>query len=557
MHYVDKKTFQSIRLPKNTYVCYMKTKYIIKSLLIFSTAILLFISAYGQSLTSTHLPIVIIQTSIAIQDDEKILASLSIIDNGSGIINKPGDTPKFKGRIGIEYRGSSSQWFDKKPYSIETWDQNNEDIDTTLLGMPKESDWVLNAAYNDKTLMRDMFTYTLGGRIMEYAPRGRYCEMILNGNYQGIYIFGEKIKRNKERVPVDKIEETDVSGDKLTGGYIIKFDKETGGGELAWNSEYNSIAGLDKRPLILIEYPKKPNSFQYNYIKSHIDAMEDVIFSNQFDDPINGWRKYLDENALIDFIIMNEVAKNGDGYRLSTYMYKERDSDGGKIKMGPLWDFNLSFGNIDYCTGGSTTGLVITDFNKVCRDDYWIVHFWWSKFLNDKVFLENLKKRYTFHRSNMLSNEVVFGTMDSLSQLIKPATARNFQRWPILGTYVWPNFFVGQTYDEEINFLKTWTEKRLKYLDGLWLLEADTSQLNDAIIIKPNPSKNIVNIELKSFFSGDVNLFDMQGKLIYAPISKISDKQWELNIEALPIGTYILRFIDIDKTVNAVEIVKI
>jgi CotH kinase protein len=126
------------------------------------------------------------------------------------------------------------------------------------------------------------------------------------------------------------------------------------------------------------------------------------------------------------------LAKNGDGYRLSTYMYKERDSDGGKIKMGPLWDFNLSFGNIDYCTGGSPQGLVITDFNTVCGNDGWIVHFWWEKFLKDKAFYDKLKQRYTSHRDNQLSDKIVFGTIDSLTQLITPATGRNFEKWPIL-----------------------------------------------------------------------------------------------------------------------------
>jgi spore coat protein CotH len=500
------------------------------------------VTGWGQTFTTSHLPIIIISTNEVIEDNNKVLAKLSIIDNRDGSLNKVTDPPSLDVNIGIEYRGSTSQGFDKKPFSIEIWDENQEDLDTSILDMPKESDWILNAAYNDKTLMRDMLSYILGGSLMEYAPRGRYCEMILNGRYEGIYIFGEKIKRDKNRVPVDKIENTDISGDRLTGGYIIKLDKETGGSNFSWNSQYVSIPGSWQRPLFQIDYPSSPNSSQYNYIKNHFDKLEDVIRSNTYDDPVEGWRKYIDEKSVLDFIIMNELAKNGDGYRLSTYMYKERDSDGGKIKMGPLWDFNLSFGNINYCTGGSPTGFVITNFNTVCRDDAWVIHFWWERFLRDNLFFENLRKRYSDLRKNQLSNQNIFGTIDSLAQLISPATGRNFQRWPILGTYVWPNSFVGQTYDEEINFLKNWTEERLRFLDSIWLISSLETDNPENIKIFPNPFYNSFTIKFENIFDGNIDLFDLYGKKIPISTERTSDLYWQINTFDLPYGTYILRF---------------
>ena len=176
-----------------------------------------------------------------------IKADMGIIYNGPGVINKISDVPNdYKGKIGIEFRGSTSQSFPKKPYGFETWDESGEDNDVKLLGMPKESDWTLNATYNDKTLMRDGLSYILAGSVMEYAPRVRYNELVINGQYRGIYLLVEKIKRDKNRVDISKIETTDNQGDALTGGYIIKIDKETG-----------SIPEHGKRRIFNMNIPKQ------------------------------------------------------------------------------------------------------------------------------------------------------------------------------------------------------------------------------------------------------------------------------------------------------------
>ncbi|MBC7885579.1 MAG: CotH kinase family protein [Saprospiraceae bacterium] len=207
-------------------------------------------NAVGQvNFTKSNLPIIIIKTNGAqIQDEPKIMAEMHIINNGPGLENKITDTPNdYNGKIGIELRGSTSQWFPKKPYGFETWDDIGEDNDIKLLGMPKESDWTLNATYNDKSLIRDGLSYILAGSIMEYAPRVRYNELILNGQYQGIYLLIEKIKRDKNRVDIAKIETTDILGDALTGGYILKFDKETGSNSgQGWYSLYTPYPGACK-----------------------------------------------------------------------------------------------------------------------------------------------------------------------------------------------------------------------------------------------------------------------------------------------------------------------
>jgi hypothetical protein len=298
----------------------------------FHSAMILLASLYSMAqvnFTSSNLPIITINTNgQSISDEPKITADMGIIYNGAGEINRMMD-PKnnYNGKVGIELRGSTSQSFPKKPYGFETRDNTGEDLDVSLLGMPKESDWTLNATYNDKSLMRDGLAYILAGSVMEYAPRVRYCELVLNNSYMGIYLLIEKIKRDKSRVDISKMEVTDNSGDALTGGYIIKLDKTTGSNSRSgWFSRYKPFTGALKNTYFQYEYPSVDNitDAQKNYIQNHIHNVEDVIASNDYKNTSSGYRKYIDVNSLMDFIIINELTKNPDGYRLSTFFLQRK-----------------------------------------------------------------------------------------------------------------------------------------------------------------------------------------------------------------------------------------
>lgn len=508
----------------------------------------------GQvNLTKSNLPIIIISTGgQQIQDEPKIKVDMGIIDNGPGIENMITDTPNnYSGKAGIELRGSTSQWFPKQPYGFETWDNTGADLDVSLLGMPKESDWTLNATYNDKSLMRDALSYILAGSIMEYAPRVRYNELVLNGQYQGVYLLVEKIKRDKHRVDIEKMETTDNTGDALTGGYIIKIDKETGTNSgQGWNSLYSPYSGAWQNTFFQYDYPKATDitTQQKSYIRQHMNAVENSIAGENFKDANLGYRKYIDTQSLMDYIIMNEITKNPDAYRLSTYFYKERDSDGGKIKFGPVWDFNLGFGNVDYCTQGNPEGLVITTFNKVCPGDGWVIHFWWNRFLEDESFYEALKLRWKNLRAEQFSNDRVNFVIDSLSTMLEQPQQRNFQRWPVLGQYVWPNYFVGSTYAEEKSFLKTWVNSRIAYLDRVWEIK-DTSIIStedDKIVILPNPAINTIRLYSNTSFPAILNIYiiNSTGQIVEVPYQNIDKSTLELNLDPFSPGMYIVRISD-------------
>jgi hypothetical protein len=503
-------------------------------------------TCFGQViLTKSNLPIIIINTNDRlILDEPKIEAQMKIIDNGLGLVNNVNDVPNgYDGPIGIELRGSTSQGFPKLPYGFETRDALGEDKEFKLLGMPKESDWIFNASYNDKSLMRDALALIFSSSVMEYAPKVRYHELVINNEYQGVYLLVEKIKRDKNRVDIAKLEATNNEGDVLTGGYIIKLDKTSGSNsDVGWDSSYPPFPNAWQKTYFQIDYPKAEDltEVQKKYIKNHIDLVDKTMAGNQFKDAQNGFRKYIDQQSLIDYIIINELTKNPDAYRLSTYFYKERDSDGGKIKFGPAWDFNLAFGNVDYCTQGDANGLVINDFNQVCSGDYWVIHFWWEKFLSDELFYLDLKKRWKTLRDNQFSNERIHFVVDSLNQLLSESQVRNFNKWPILNTYVWPNYFIGGSYKAEVDHLKDWINKRLQFLDQEWsLLDSipHISALNSVSVV-PNPATTFVELKFIHQIPLDLKMrfYDMDGSLLYSPSVKVTEKNIELDIQPWPAG---------------------
>jgi hypothetical protein len=512
--------------------------------------LLISLISFGQvTLTKSNLPIVIINTNGQFIDDEpKIMADMKIIYNGPNVENSVLDNAnEYNGKIGIETRGSTSQMFPKLPFGLETLDINGTETDVRILGMPKESDWILNPSYNDKSLMRDGLAYILAGSIMEYSPRVRYTELVINQQYQGIYLLQEKIKRNKNRVNIEKMSPQDNASDALTGGYIIKLDKETGTNSgQGWNSTYKPFPNAWQSTFFQYEYPKPANitGAQKTYIKQFFDNFEAILDGQNFANPQNGFRKYIDTTSLINYIIINELAKNPDAYRLSTFMYKDRDSKGGKLKFGPVWDFNLGFGNVDYCTQGNPEGLVIEDFNNVCGQDGWVIHFWWQKFLKDETFYYQLKQNWHTLRQKQLSNDRILYVIDSISTLLNQAQKRNFTQWPILGHYVWPNYFIGATYDSEVSFLKNWILNRLAYLDKVWKIKTmETNSKDKFCTIFPNPSTNIVNLNFKQKIDSllNIDVMDHCGNILELGQKIKSENSIELDISSITAGVYYLK----------------
>lgn len=410
---------------------------------------------------------------------EDRLINLSIQTGGAQIVDEPKINAKFTittagelvytGDMGIEIRGSSSQLFPKKGYGFETRDAENNDLDVSLVEFPEEEDWILHGPYSDKSLVRNALIYDLSRDMGNYASRTEFVELAINDNYQGVYVFMEKLKRDSGRIDINKLKDDENTGEDLTGGYILKIDKSDNEGYTVQNSfnssqtPLNSTAGQQIR--FLYEYPDADDitTEQKNYISTYINDFETALGSDAFADVDDGYQAYIDVDSFIDFFILNELSKNVDGYRISTYMHKDKNE---KLKMGPIWDFNIAFGNADYCEGGEPNGWAY-QFNERCSDDFWQVPFWWDRLLQDPVYAERLKERWSMLRAGELSDAAIFGKIDSYTDTFDQAGAinANFDTWGVLGVYVWPNNFIGTSYDEEIAYLRQWISTRTLWLD--------------------------------------------------------------------------------------------
>ena len=481
-------------------------------------------------LESSNLPIVVIDThGQNIPDDPRIVADMGIIYNGPGQRNYMTDPfNDYEGKISIEIRGESSMMFPKKSYRLETQDSLGNNNNVSLIDMPEENDWVLYAPYSDKSLIRNALTFKLGNELGRWAPRTRFCELILNGDYQGVYLLMEKIKRDKNRVDIAKLKPEDLSGDELTGGYILRIDKTDPDDPPGFTS--NPTPQLPGVKSIYFQYydPKEPELApeQKEYIKDKIEKFESVLSSYGFSSRTDGYVKYIDVPSFIDFMLINEVGKNVDAYIFSTYLYKKKDSNGGKIVMGPLWDFNLAYGNVDYHENSQyAPGWIYNDTYRV---------YWFRRLMEDNNFANQSKCRWEELRENILNKEHISYLIDSMVTVLDEAQERNFKRWPVLGEYVWPNQFVGNTYQEEVAWLKHWIAERLIWMNARmpgncssWINAAEEPLEECNSEVFPNPFTESTSVRLNADPGSlvQVEITDISGRRIRTLAGKTAQKQ--------------------------------
>lgn len=410
-----------------------------------------------EILKSSNLPIFILDTrGKIIKDSTRIKANMKVIWDQTGKPNHVTDTPNnYNGTISIEKRGTTSQkLFPKKQYAVTTQSDSGTDIEVSLLGLPKDEDWILHAPYSDKSLIRNALTYTLGRELGHYATRARFCELIINNDYKGLYLLVERIKRGPDRVDIAKLKKTDNFGDDVTGGYILKVDKTTGEPK---NSGYLLTPG-SRRFLLHYPSPEKITKEQLAYIKTTMAGIHNSFHKS--DSPLSdpAFLNRLDINSFYDYYIISEFSKNVDAYRFSQFMHKDKESKGGKLSMGPIWDFNIAYGNVDYHNAEKPEGL-LDQQSKLNLN-------WWKQLSSDPLFTAGVKCRWESLRQRTLDWPHIERLIDSLAAEINEAKDRNFTRWDILNKKVWPNYYIGGTYSKELSYLKSWLVKRIAWLDN-------------------------------------------------------------------------------------------
>jgi len=512
------------------------------------------------SLVSSNLPLVIINTNgQSITADPKITAWMSIIDNGPVIRNYVTDTAtNYNGYIGIDLRGKSSMGFAQKQFGIETRDSMGNNLNYPVLDMPAENDWVLYAPFNDKSLLRNSLTYALARDMGRYASRGKYCEVIINDEYKGVYTFFEKIKRDNNRVSIAGLTAIDTTGVELTGGYICSIDWIDNDG---WTSNYPPDPTNPSSNTVFYQYiyPKDTDILpvQKTYIQQYVDSFETALVSTNFADPVTGWRNYADEGSFIDYFIMNELSKNVDGYRLSAFFYKEKITDGGKINMGPLWDFNLAWHNADYCNNQYYGGWAyqLTNF---CQ---WDFPFWWRRLNEDSTFQNNVRCRWEELRMNELDTIHIFNFIDSIALIVDEAKERHYYLYPVLGVYLWPNPNpIAQTYPEEITFLKNWIRQRLLFMDNylpgacVTISLAENNQ-NWQFSVYPNPAVDRIRVSWNTAEVTGVMVSDATGRTVIP--ETFSNRSIQLDVSHLNKGFYFVQFMNKDRKMKSVKFIKL
>lgn len=411
-------------------------------------------------LSESELPIFSINTNgRVITNISKISATLGIVNNGPGNLNHITDTCHgYNGFIGIKKRGESSLYFAKNNYGIETRDALGNNLNVPLLNLPSENDWVLNGPYSDKSLVRNALSFHLAQVAKNWNPRTRFCELLLNGKYEGVYLLMEKIKKDSSRVDIADLLPTDLSGDELTGGYILRVDKDDLTGQYFKTSV--TYGGIPAKNYQFFEPEVNYLALiQQTYIQFQMQAFENALTSPAFADPDQGYQKFIDAGSFVDYLLLNELAMDVDNFKYSTYCYKEKDSKSGKIFAGPIWDDDLGYGNANFWMYGSTGSGWIYNYDKNER------LFWWKRLLEDDYFKNLVLTRWTSLREGRWSNERLFADVDSMVTSMGAAVDRNYTQWPVLGVHVWPNVFVGDTYVSDLNYLKGWLTNRLRWMD--------------------------------------------------------------------------------------------
>jgi len=388
------------------------------------------IISYSQTFSESNLPIVLINTDggVEIPDSPRIFANMKVIFRGPGLQNFITDQNtssylSYDGRINIETRGSSSQTLPKNQYGLTTYKSDNSTKnDVNLLGLPADNDWILNGLGYEPSLIRDYLCYNLSRMMGEYASRTVYCEVVINGSYKGLYLLQEKIKQGPDRVDVMQIDRTDNDFPNITGGYITKADKTNEQDPAAW--KMSSYLGIDDVSYIhVLPKPDMVTLEQNTYINSEFEKLKNTAFSGN-SSPETGFPSIIDIPSFVDFMIISEFSANADAYQYSTYFHKDRN---GKLRAGPIWDSNLTFGNDLSIWGFDRSKTYTWQFSNGDNEG----SRFWRDLFNNPDFKCSLARRWNqlIQPGQPLNYSSVEALIDTTVSTISEAAVRENIKW--------------------------------------------------------------------------------------------------------------------------------
>lgn len=495
-------------------------------------------------MVESHLPILVLETEENGFEKckEWVDGSITVYYNTNGELNnRETATPAYTSAITAKTRGNSSQRWPKINLAFDLKDSEGADTSVALLGMPEESDWVLFGPYADRSLIRNALAFEISHRTGEYAPRYRFCEMVLNGDYMGVYQVIEKIKRDRNRVDISSLNPDENSGLDLTGGYIFKYD---------WGPGSPVAAVYPRSSLITYEQKK--------YLRNKVLHWEDFVEQDDFMEHATSYRDLMDVESYLNFTITYEISLNPDAYRISTYMHKDRDDIDPRIKFGPVWDFDLAFG-----IGNSTEAQGFTGWSwkagKELRHKY---------LFRDTALVNQFVNRWETLRSDKLSNDQLMFLVDSLYDVIGPSKQRNYEVWPLEGENFnswWGNF--SNSFEMDSIKTKQWIIDRVGWIDEnigkiYYKYDPPVVGLSDDInvFVGPNPCQEYITVSADVTITEPVKLilYSVYGQPIYqTAVEPVGGRLNEtINVGYFTDGVYLLKLEYPDGSFTTVEVVK-
>ena len=392
----------------------------------------------------SSLPLLVIETfGQPIPHRTKVLGSFQMIEP-KGTAASLTNPVTWEGRLEISQRGNTSRKFPKRSYTIKLLNAQGEASKVPLGELPEDSDWVLYAPYFDRTQLRDVLAYELSNGIGRYAPRTRFVEVFLsegggrmeNRHYVGLYVLAEKIKRGRSRINLDE-GSIAAGGTDSRGGYLFKMDHVDPG-----EKGFHTARGLH----FLYVHPKEREitGEQSAWLVNFLNQFERTLHGRAFADPKEGYAHFLDVDAFIDHYWLVEMCKNVDGFRFSAFLQL---SPGGKLKLGPIWDWDQSFGNANFFGGDDPEGwywpnIRATEIN------------WFARLNQDPQFRRRTIDRWMELRRGPFETSRIFQRIDALVASMAEAQQRNSNRWP-----------TRRSYPDYISQMKQWIQVRVDWID--------------------------------------------------------------------------------------------
>jgi len=373
----------------------------------------------------TGLPIIYLQTDSFLPIDSKddYILGDTWVDGGRGFNDFEESPMKIRGR------GNSTWEFPKKPFQMKLDDKGE------FLGMPNDKKWLFLAEYADKTMLRNKIAYEMGYiSNLDWTPQARFAEVFINGEYNGTYNVTQKVEESDNRVAL---------GDT---GYLLELDQLE---RLDFDDVYFESTATDKFIVNIKEPSLEYDSEEYSYIVNLIGNFESALFGANFTSESNGYRQFIDIDSFVDWFLISEITKNVDSMFFSSIYLNVIPEE--RIKMGPLWDFDLAFGNVDYADSRYPEG-------------WWVKYNpWYERLFQDPYFVAKVKERFEYFNNNQ---DLIIDKIDTYSAQLKWAQEENDNKWQTMGVFVWPNPVVFDTYQEEVDSMKSWYSARMSWLES-------------------------------------------------------------------------------------------